>query len=145
MDCFYVTLSSDSSKNYFTDNAISHFTTQLSRSICFSPSYEVAVCEVFLPSIETWKLASSLSPIFLYSDISSPVLVGDTSARLLRVLSPNILSGHYLFSSPYYVPVERCNISAITLSFNTKSGQRYPFPSGEFPSIVVLHFRKKSE
>jgi len=142
MESFYVTLTSDSSKPIFGDeNSVSHFTTQLAAPICTSQTpYECAVTEVFLPTLETWKFALTLSPIFLYSDISKPVHVGDSLTRLLRVLPPQVLSGHHSFTSLYYHPVDRQHINSITLSFHSNTGQRYFF-SGSEVSIVVLHFR----
>lgn len=140
---FYLTLSSDSSRDYFGDNTIAHFSTQLIRPICLTPSFEVAVCEVFLPPFETWKIRTAISPIYLYSDICQPVLLCDTSARLLRVLPADIISGHYVFPVLYYIPVEKHNFQTVTMSFHTRSGQRYPFPDGQYPSTVVLHFRER--
>lgn len=142
MAAFYITLSSDSSKDFFQDNTIAHFTTQLARPIHLTSAYEVAVCEVFLPPLETWKIRTASSPIYLYSDICQPVLLCDTSARLLRVLPPDLLSGHYVFPVLYYIPVEKLNFQTIVMSFHTKTGQRYPFAGGTYPSTVVLHFRE---
>lgn len=144
-ESFFLTLSSDSSKQFFGDNTIARFSTQLARPICPSLSYEVAVCEVFLPPFETWKARTpASSPIYLYCDVVRPVLVCDTRARLLRVLVPDIISGHYSFPILYYVPVEKRCFHTITLSFHTKTGDRYPFQDGGYPSTVVLHFRKRT-
>lgn len=140
----YLTLSSDSSKNFFADNTVACFTTQLTQPICTDPSvrYEVGVSEIFLPIL---GFDSSRSNIFLYSDISQPVMVADTSARLLRIISPHNATGHYEFSSIQYIPVDKYNFSTITLSFHSRLGNRFEFPSGKQASIVVLHFRKMSE
>jgi len=143
-DSFYLTLSSNSSKQYFENNTIAHFSTQLARPVCSTLSYEVAVCEVFLPPFESWKIRTAASPIYLYCDVTQPVLLCDTTARLLRVLVPEIFSGYYAFPHLFYVPVEKRNFQSITLSFHTSSGQRYPFDDSEYPSTVVLHFRERS-
>lgn len=143
-DSFYLTLSSDSSKQYFSDNTIAQFSTQLVRPVCHAPSYEVAVCEVFLPPFETWKARTSASPIYMYCDVTQPVLVSDTSARLLRVLVPDIISGYYAFPTLYYLPVEKRNFQNITVSFRTRWAELYPFQDSEYPSTVVLHFRERS-
>lgn len=144
MASFYLTLSSDSSQSYFPDNSIAHFSTKLARPISLSSLFEVAVCEVFLPPFETWKIRTAISPIYLYTDICQPVLMCDTTARLLRVLPPDIITGHHIFPTLYYIPVERNNFESITLSFHTRTGYRYPFAAGEYPSTVVLHFRERS-
>lgn len=137
----FLTLSSDSSKNFFSENTIAHFSTELMQPICVprDKSYEVAVVEVFLPPS---KPTFASSPIYLYTDVTKPVMVSDTAARLLRVLTPFNPTGHYEFSSVYYTPVEKQNFSTITLSFHTKTGEKYPFSDGQHPSIVVLHFRE---
>ena len=143
-DSFYLTLSSDSSRLFFPRNTIANFTTQLIRPICTSPRpYEVALCEVFLPTLEIWRHRNTASPIFLYCDITEPVLVSDTAARLLRVLTPDLIAGHHTFSSHFYMPVERRNFQTITISFHTKDGALYPFDDSKYPSTVVLHFRER--
>jgi hypothetical protein len=133
----FVTLSSDSSKQFFADNTVAHFSSVLTKPICATPS-EVAVVEVFLPP---FKPSLTSSPIFLYTDVIKPVAVSDTDARLLRVLTPFTMTGHHEFTSSHYLPVEKQNFTSITLSFRTKTGEKYDFPSGSHPSIVVLHFR----
>jgi hypothetical protein len=137
MTAFYVTLSSDSSKKYFKDNTIAHFSTQLPYPICAAGhSFEVAVGEVFTPP----SASGSKSPIFLYTDIIKPVIVSDTAARLLRVLTPN--AEHHVFPELHYLPLEKQNICTVTLSFHTKNGERYPFQNSSHPAIIVLHFRE---
>lgn len=143
MESFYLTLISDSCKNIFQSNTAAHFTTQLAQSVCPADSnYEMAVCEVLIQPLAAWKIALNLSPIFVYTDITIPVHVGDTKARLLRVLPPNVLSGHYCFPHPYYIPVASKNIENITISFHSKSGERYYFSDPSIPSTIVLHFRQ---
>ena len=143
MDSFYLTLSSDSSKIFFNNNTIAHFSTQLAQPITLSSGdWEVALCEVFIPSCRLCDDGESKTPIFLYTDIIRPQFVGDTMTRLLRVLPPNIASDHQIFSSLYYIPIEKVHFASITISFCSKTGKRYPFPASEHPSIVVLHFRR---
>lgn len=142
----YLTLSSDSSKTFFSDNTIACFTTQLTRPICpptqeKHTQFEVGVVEVFLPPMIANPAHSN---IYLYSDISQPVLVADTAARLLRVISPLSVTGYHEFKSVHYAPVEKNNFSTVSLSFHTKDGTLFPFPDGEDASIVVLHFREIS-
>lgn len=139
----YLTLCSDSSKLFFGDNTVACFSTQLPQQICATGDvrYEVGVAEVFLPPLQR---DSTHSPIYLYTDITKPVLVADTAARLLRIITPHGETGHHEFVSVHYIPVEKQNFSTVTVSFYTKTGERYPFPDGEHPSIVVLHFREVS-
>ncbi|KAJ8041316.1 hypothetical protein HOLleu_12105 [Holothuria leucospilota] len=46
---FYVTLPSNSSFQYFPDNTLSSFTTQLAEPILLTGSWEVALCEIQYP------------------------------------------------------------------------------------------------
>lgn len=137
---FYVTLSSDSSASYFPQNKISHFSVQLPQTIYLQDDYEVAVCEVFTPKCDP---NVDTSPCYLYSDLVKPQVMSDKSVRLLRILeSPSILN-HSVFDALYYIPVEKRDISTISLTFATKLGKKYPFPEvSSHPSIVILHFRK---
>ena len=145
MESFYLTLISDSCKNIFQSNTAAHFKTQLAQSICPPDrNYEMAVREVLIQPLAAWKIALNLSPIFVYSDACIPVHVGDTKGRLLRVLPPNVLTGHYCFATPYYIPVGANNIENITISFHSKTGERHYFSDPTVPAIVVLHFREIS-
>ena len=47
---FYITLPSNSSKSFFSDNTISNYRTKLPRPIRLSAPYEVALCEVHFPT-----------------------------------------------------------------------------------------------
>lgn len=137
---FYVTLCSDSSRPFFKNNTIAHFSTQLPWALCPpGRAFEVAVCEVFLPQSTDIK---DPSPIFLYSDFSQCIIVADTSARLLRVLSAHPSNGHYVFPLPFYIPVERQSFNSVTISLLNKKGERYPFRSGAHPCVITLHFRE---
>lgn len=138
---FYITLSSDSSASFFPENKISHFSVQLPHSICLDDDeYEVAVCEVFTPKCDP---NADSTPCYLYTDLVKPQIMSDRSVRLLRILESPSIRNHTIFSALYYIPVEKRNISTITLTFATKFGNRYPFPAANIhPSIVILHFRK---
>lgn len=140
----YLTVSSDSSKQFYENNTVACFTTRLTQSICRDTSlrYEVGVVEIFLPLM---RFDATRSNIFLYSDISRPVMVADTAARLLRVISPHSVMGHHEFNTVHYVPVDKYNFDTITLSFNSRDGEKYDFPAGAHASIVVLHFRQASK
>lgn len=134
----YVTLASDSSKTFFTDNTIAHFTTQLPHPLCPNGrNFEVGLAEIFFPpEIDYFR-----TPIFVYSDVSAPVIMGDICTKLLRVCSPTTQGGHFIFPHIYYSPVEKRNFNTITISSRTRTGERYPFSDSDFPAIAVLHFR----
>lgn len=136
----YLTLCSDSSKQFYENNTVACFTTQLTQPICRDTSlqYEVGVVEIFLPLL---RFDANHSNIFLYSDFSRPVMMADCAARLLRTISPHSMTGHYEFNTVHYVPVDKYNFDTVTLSFNSRHGERYDFPAGPHASIVVLHFR----
>lgn len=143
MASFYIVAASDSSKTFFPSNTLAHFSTQLVQPLCDTGVWEVALCEIFTPPTGDFKSDLDAStPIYLYCDVIKPQLVSDTSARLLRVLPPPPPSGSHEVTSRYYLPIDKRGFSTLTLSFATKQGTRYPFPRGEHPSIVVLHFRE---
>lgn len=138
----YLTLCSDSSKKYYSDNTVACFTTQLTEPICLGDAqYEVGVMEAFLPPLIPADARNS--PIFLYTDVIKPTMVSDTAVRLLRVFTPHNDTGYHECAVVHYLPIERRNFSSITLSFHSRTGERYPFPTGEHSSTVVLHFREE--
>jgi hypothetical protein len=52
MSLFYVTLSSDSSANYFPNNTVARFITKLRERICLEGEYEIGLVEIIYP--HTW-------------------------------------------------------------------------------------------
>ena len=95
------------------------------------------------PASKRLDLNDGLRFMYVYCDIVSHTLVGDTKAPLLRVFP---LRGNYgdviqeTFNDIHYVPVQKRHFDSIELSINTETGQIMPFQFGK--SIVTLHFRR---
>ena len=90
-----------------------------------------------------FDLNEGLRFMYVYCDIVSHTLVGDTRAPLLRVCP---LRGNYgdviheTFTDIHYVPVQKRHFDTIELNINTETGRIMPFQFGK--SIVTLHFRR---
>ena len=86
-----------------------------------------------------------LTTMYVYTDIVKWQLVGDGESPLLGVVP---IKGdlkdvsYFTFPHPYYVPLERHEISEINLKLKTDTGD--PFPLVKNGKVVCrLHFRRK--
>ncbi|GFY46538.1 uncharacterized protein TNIN_475211 [Trichonephila inaurata madagascariensis] len=72
---FYVTLTSDSSVNFFPENKISHFKTQLPSPVCLNGEWEVGLSEIIY--LHSWLNVNETNNYFRYKvgdgNISSTV------------------------------------------------------------------------
>jgi len=94
----------------------------------------------------TFDLNSSLRMIFIYSDIASYSLVGDSRVPLLRVCDTDGEYGQMIqktFTHPHYVPLARNNFDSIEININNELGNPVPFEFGK--SVVTLHFRRRNK
>ena len=94
----------------------------------------------------TFDLNSNLRLLYLYSDIVSYSLVGDTKAPLVRVCYVQGEFGDMIqttFTHPHYVPLSRTNFETIEININNELGRPMPFEFGK--SVVTLHFRRKNK
>ena len=145
MDGFYIYLSSDASEREHPNNTKASFTTQLGEAIELDPKYlwSVALCEVIFPlapgAVRKLDLSDETrGPIFVYTDIVTHSRVGDSSSRMLRIVSNT--DPHQKFSQRYYTPLKCERISDISILFTDRLGDKYPFNKSVNPIIVVLHF-----
>ena len=85
--------------------------------------------------------------LFVYTDISEPVIVGDSRTSLLRIVPVNLRnytfgSNQYQTFAPVkYIPLKTDNFSTITIDIRDDVGEKIPFEFGTL--IATLHFRKK--
>jgi hypothetical protein len=94
----------------------------------------------------TFDLKNSVLFLYVYSDIVSYSVVGDTKVPLLRVCDTDGEYGHTvraIFTHPYYVPIARNDFDTIEININTELGIPVPFEFGK--SVVTLHFRRKNK
>jgi hypothetical protein len=94
----------------------------------------------------TFDLNDSIHFLYVYSDIVSYSVVGDTKVPLLRVCDTEGEYGRMvkaIFTHPYYVPIDRNDFDTIEININTELGTPVPFEFGK--SVVTLHFRRKNK
>ena len=95
---------------------------------------------------DTFDLKNSIFFLFVYSDIVSYSVVGNTKAPLLRVCDTEGEYGHTakaIFNHPYYVPIARNDFDTVDININTELGVPVPLEFGK--SVVILHFRRKNK
>jgi hypothetical protein len=83
-----------------------------------------------------------LNLMYVYCDVASHTVVGDTKTPLLRVR--NVTGKHgdvdrHTYDQPHYVLVGRREFDTIEIAINNELGEPMPFQFGK--SMVTLHFR----
>ena len=95
-----------------------------------------------LPDIHNSNFDVS-EPVYVYTDIIKPNLVGDSYVRLLTPLHFPSPTWHHRFDYPLYRPVEQSYIESIGIRLVTKTGNDVVFDDSDIPCLVILHFKKK--
>lgn len=123
------------------------FSPVLARQLGFEPHINLFnESHAKMPISLSWGLPRH---IFIYSDIVSPQIVGDTVAPLLRMVNTGQEKFKYgdeasiILHSPQYLPVAKRQFDTIEIDLRENSGRPVPFMFGT--SAVVLHFRRKFE
>jgi len=83
-------------------------------------------------------------PIYIYTDIIKPNLVGDSYVRLLTSLHFPSNTGCHRFHYTLYKPVEQSFIESISIRLVMKTGDNVLFEDSDIPCLVILHLKKKS-
>ena len=83
-------------------------------------------------------------PVYVYTDIIKPNLVGDSYVRLLTSLHFPSTTGYHRFDYPLYKPVEQSFIESISIRLVMKTGENVLFEESDIPCLVILHFKKRS-
>ncbi|GFU86513.1 uncharacterized protein TNCV_4479491 [Trichonephila clavipes] len=165
---FYVTLPSDSSMHFFPENKISHFKTQLPSPVCLKGEWEVGLSEIIYP--HSWLNVNETNNYFLYkagdgnisstvkrtidvgcyetifyvySDLISPQIVGDTQAPLLRIVRTKGKDGETIsqyYDRPQYLPLVRHSFQTIQSELRLNSGDFVPFERGQIGSGLT-HYK----
>jgi len=93
-----------------------------------------------LPGIE------QMHNIYVYCDILENVIVGDSTAPLLRIvkITKDIrnLMMHTVINTPLFVSIQKKSFDTIAIWIMTNLGQPAPFPDNAGKSHVVLEFKK---
>jgi len=98
---------------------------------------------VNLPTKDNFNF-TQLEPVYIYTDIIKPNLVGDAYVRLLTSLHFPSNTGYDRFDYPLHKPVEQSFIESISIRLVMKTGDIVLFEDSDFPCLVILHFKKKS-
>ena len=93
-------------------------------------------------SQHSFDVNRGLNLMYVYCDVASYTVVGDTKTPLLRVC--NVTGKHgeivrHTYIQPHYVPVGRREFDSIEIAINNELGRPMPFEYGK--SVVTLHFR----
>ena len=83
-------------------------------------------------------------PVYGYTDVIEPNLVGDSYVRLLTTLQFPSKTGYHRFDYALYRHVEQSFIDSIAIRLVTRTGQDVAFDNSAIPSLVILHFKKNS-
>lgn len=84
--------------------------------------------------------------LFVYTDISEPVCVGNVRSSLLSIVPVNLKNytfgnnQYQTFAPVKYIPLMTDNLSTITIDIRDELGEKIPFEFGTL--IATLHFRK---
>jgi len=79
-------------------------------------------------------------PVYVYTHIIKPNLVGDSYVKLLTTLHFPSSRGYHRFDFPLYRPVEQLFIESITVRLVTKNADVL-FEDSDIPCVVTLHFK----
>ena len=94
----------------------------------------------------TLDLHTGLRMIYVYSDIVSHTVVGDTKVPLLRVCASEGKYGEMVsntFTDIHYISLARSEMDTIEIFINGELGKPVPFEFGK--TVVTLHFRRKNK
>jgi hypothetical protein len=83
-------------------------------------------------------------PVYVYTDIIKPNLVGDSYVRLLTSLLFPSAKGYPWFDYPFNKPVEQSYTESISIRLVMKTGENVLFEESDIPCPVILHIKKKS-
>ena len=92
----------------------------------------------------TWDVTGGLHNMYLYSDAIKNTNIGNTVAPVLSVVSYRPDSEFQVEYQPknlIYLPLSTDFIQTVLIEVTTKTGQYFPFSSGEL--LVVLHIRAR--
>jgi hypothetical protein len=96
-----------------------------------------------MPLQDNWDFATP-EPVYVYSDIFKPNLVGDSYVRVLTTLHFPSSTGYHTFNYPLYRKMEQSFIESIAVRLVTKTGEDVVFDDSDIPCLVILHFKKRS-
>jgi hypothetical protein len=85
-----------------------------------------------------------LNLLYVYCDVATHTIVGDTKTPLLRTCNVTGKHGEFVrhtYVQTHYVPVGRREFDSVEIAINNELVRSMPFEYGK--SVVILHFRRK--
>jgi hypothetical protein len=144
--CCHIEMSEKLAKMLGFDNFI--FTSD--STVMESPRYITLLStqkKMFIvPAEKQLDLEQGLYALYIYCDIISHQIVGDTLAPLLKVVPVEGSHGANVmkeYITPQYMAVFTNQFSNINISIRDDSGEKIPFERGRV--TATLHFRRQSE
>lgn len=122
------------------------FTFAMSDDLQRFMGFEIPTCEKSFSETgkHDFNPDRGMNLMYVYCDVASHSIVGDTKTPLLRVC--NVTGKHrdfvrHTYVQPHYVPVGRHEFDTIEIAIYNELGKPMPFQYGK--SVVTLHFRRK--
>ena len=96
-------------------------------------------------SIVEPDMTRGMSCMYIYTNIIEPRIVGDTTARLLRVIPAGKKQGESVMmdmKNIQYMDVTNPDFDTVEILICDETGKKVPFTTGRV--VVTLHFREKN-
>jgi hypothetical protein len=93
---------------------------------------------------QAFDVNRGLNLLYVYCDVATHTIVGDTKTPLLRTCDVTDKYGEFVHRTnvqPHYVPVGRRELDSVEFPTNNELGRPMPFEYRK--SVVTLHFRRK--
>lgn len=142
-DHFYISLSSDGSKNYYPSNYAGDFTIKLPATLNLNtPGWVCGLCEIeFMPTNSTPKT------LFVLMDICQESIVNSQTLPLLRAISIDTYKSRgkplsFIYNKVFYMPVKQQQIAQIRVYIKSRDGVLASFT--DKPLRCTLHFKRHS-
>ena len=136
----YIVVSNHHNKQYFPNNSPSHFRVCLDQYIDFKNAHESALVDF---TCTTTNFETPLQPIYIYFNLISEQLIGDSRNSLVRYTT--VRHGQLQmdkFSLPYYLPVKPIETNILEVYIRDINGKEPSFMKKMM--TCTFHFEKKS-
>lgn len=121
-----------------------YFENRLAMQLGFAPNENILSYNL---SPHAYNLIMGVpEQFFVYCDLIEPQIIGDTSAKVLRIINTTdgsltfAQSAHKEFNPPHYVSVNEKKIEKISIDIRDASGNFLPFQFGIL--TIKLHLKK---
>ena len=131
---FYMILNSNANNHYFPENKPYQFKSKMRQTLYLNGKWKVALSEI---AVNINNKFQSVTFLDIYSDICGETIINGVYESLLRRIY-NDQGNHYIFTSPYYIPVIKSEIDELEILIKTKGFDEELLIE---PAEVVLHFK----